>query len=461
MTNHALNTIKNLNVAKPLSLTLVALSVFCSVNAYSQETDQQRIQSLEKRLQELEKQVQKQGSEHTQQTFIENEVILVDIPKTEQRASYEFAAPDKSIKLSNSDTVLQIGGQVWLDAIYNSGEMTNRAGFQPSSIAHEDNTTKDDTLLTVGQSKLSFKSFTPTDYGVMTTRFEFDMFDSSGDAGFHLTHLWGEIGDFGAGQTFSGFMDINSFPNTLEYWGPNSMIFVRQPQVRYNTAVSKHGRVIFTIEKSSSDFATPAVANSTDYNSNNDNTNELPDFTAAYLHSDDFGYIKSVMILRKLGYKTSTSKDTTLGWGMNISGLINLPSDDSIQYQFIYGEGIGRYVNDTCCNYYSDVAGGVDAGLNDNGNLKAIPVAGGFAYYNKQWNDKFSSAIGYSYLTVDNLNTQNDNSIKDSAYSTVNLLWSPDEQIKTGVELQYGDIQSKSGTESDNFRIQASVGFKY
>ncbi|TYK67003.1 DcaP family trimeric outer membrane transporter [Colwellia echini] len=460
---------KRFSAVKPLSLSLVTLSLLCSINAYSQQaeqqTDQKRIQSLEQRLQELEQQIQKQGLTNTQDTIeetsIENDIILINMPQTDQRASHEFAAPDKSIKLSNSDTTLQLGGQIWLDAMYNNGEMTNRAGFQPSSIAYEENVVKDDTLLTVGQSKFSLKSYTPSVYGPITTLFEFDFFNPDGDAGFHLTQLWAEVGDFGAGQTFTGFMDIKSFPNVLEYWGPNSMVFVRQPQVRYNTAVSKNGRIIFTVEKSYSDFAIPSSVNVGNDAYNNDNTNELPDITAAYLHSGNFGYIKSAMILRKLGYETTTAKDSTIGWGVNVSGLINVLEKDSIQYQFIYGEGIGRYVNDTCCSYYNGETGGVDAGIDLSGNLVAIPVAGGFAYYNKQWAPKWSSAIGYSYLKVDNLDTQKALSIKDSTYTSVNVIWSPTVQVKTGVEFQYGDIQSKSTYEADDFRIQASVGFKY
>ncbi len=449
-----------LHKKKYLSLSLVALSTLIATAANGEQTDAERIKNLEQRLIELEQQVQVQEKKTSNQATTEkspsSKVAPAEIPKTAQRSSHAFDAPDKSIVLSNSNTTLQLGGQIWLDAIYNNGEMTNRAGFQPSSIAYDDNTTKDNTLLTAGQSKLSFKSYTPTTYGAMTTRFEFDMFDSQGNADFHLTHLWGEIGDFGAGQTFSGFMDINAFPNTLEYWGPNSMVFIRQPQIRYNTAVSKQGRVMFTIEKSGSDFAVPYYNPNPSY----DNINELPDFTGSYLHNGDFGYIKAAVILRKLGYETTTQKDTTMGFGINVSGLFTLSDEHSIQFQLVHGQGIGRYINDTCCSYYSGETGGVDAGLDDNGSLKAIPITGGFAYFNKQWDKQWSSAVGYSYLSVDNLNSQKARAIKNSSYSTANLMWS-EGHVKSGVELQYGDLQSKSGLEGDNFRIQTSIGFKY
>jgi hypothetical protein len=449
-----------LHKKKYLSLSLVALGTLTASVANAEQTDEDRIKNLEQRLIELEQQIQVQNKQTSNQSTTTQsqsaKITPLVLPKTAQRPSHAFDAPDKSIVLSHSDTTLQLGGQIWLDAIYNNGEMTNRAGFQTSSIAYEDNTTKNNTLLTAGQSKLSFKSFTPTEYGVMTTRFEFDMFDSQGNAGFHLTHLWGEIGDFGAGQTFSGFMDINSFPNTLEYWGPNSMVFTRQPQIRYNTAVSEQGRIMFTIEKSGSDFALPYNIPNPTY----DNINELPDFTGSYLHNADFGYIKAAMIIRKLGYETATEKDTTLGFGLNLSGSFTLSDQHSIQFQLVHGEGIGRYINDTCCSFYSNETGGVDAGLDANGQLKAIPIMGGFAYFNKQWDQQWSSAVGYSYLSVDNLSSQKDKSIKNSTYSTANLLWS-EGHVKAGIELQYGELQSRSGLEGDNFRIQTSVGFKY
>lgn len=463
-----------LNKKKYLSLSFAALSTLIATSVNGQQTDDERIKKLEQRLLDLEKQVQvqkKENSKHSKNKQPEsNSIPLSDLPKTSQRSSHDFDIPEKSIVLSHTNTTLQIGGQIWLDAIYDNGDMTNRAGFQTSSIAYENSVTKDHTLISAGQSKLSFKSYTPTSIGAMKTRFEFDMFDDQGDAAFHLTHLWGEIGNFGAGQTFSGFMDINAFPNVLDYWGPNSMVFTRQPQVRYSTDVSETGKIMFTIERSSSDFASPTSLPSgidlSDYNE----INELPDITASYFHNGDFGYIKTSVLVRKLGYETVNAKETTIGWGINVSGSITVNADDVIQFQVVHGEGVGRYINDTCCSYYSnekegidstEATGGVDAGLDENGGLIAIPISAGFAYYNKQWSKKWSSAIGYSYLKVDNLASQKDKAIKNSTYASTNLIWYPVSQVKAGIELLYGDIQSKSGFENDDYRIQTSVGFKY
>ena len=76
----------------------------------------------------------------------------------------------------------------------------------------------------------------PTAAGEIKTTFEFELFGTGVDAGqttFRLRHAYGELGQFGAGQTWSPFMDIDVFPNSVEYWGPNGMVFFRNVQVRW------------------------------------------------------------------------------------------------------------------------------------------------------------------------------------------------------------------------------------
>ena len=47
-------------------------------------------------------------------------------------------------------------------------------------------------------------------------------------------------GAFGAGQTWSPFMDPDVFPNSLEYWGPTGMVFFRNVQVRWMPIKGEH-----------------------------------------------------------------------------------------------------------------------------------------------------------------------------------------------------------------------------
>ena len=103
------------------------------------------------------------------------------------------------------------------------------------------------TYFGVRQSRLGVKSSTPTKYGELKTQFEFELFGTGVDAGqttFRLRHAYGELGQFGAGQNWSPFMDIDVFPNSVEYWGPNGHGLLPQRAISLDAAQGKNAVTI-------------------------------------------------------------------------------------------------------------------------------------------------------------------------------------------------------------------------
>ncbi len=89
-------------------------------------------------------------------------------------------------------------------------------------------------FFSVRQTRFGVKSSTQTAMGELFTQFEWEMFGTGVDAGqttFRLRHAYGELGSVGV--VWSPFMDIDVFPNSFEYWGPNGMVFFRNIQVRW------------------------------------------------------------------------------------------------------------------------------------------------------------------------------------------------------------------------------------
>src|SRR5512139_3502038 len=98
--------------------------------------------------------------------------------------------------------------------------------------------------LSARQSRFGARGTLPTSNGDVKATFEFDMFGVGADAGqttIRLRHAWGQWKQIGAGLTNSQFMDIDVFPNTLEYWGPNGMLFFRNVQVFYEPIAKADG----------------------------------------------------------------------------------------------------------------------------------------------------------------------------------------------------------------------------
>ncbi len=80
------------------------------------------------------------------------------------------------------------------------------------------------------QTRFGVQSGVQTGLGELFTQFEWELFGVGVDAGqttIRLRHAYGQLGHFGVGQYWSPFMDIDVFPNSVEYWGPNGMAFFR------------------------------------------------------------------------------------------------------------------------------------------------------------------------------------------------------------------------------------------
>lgn len=163
----------------------------------------------------------------------------------------------------------------------------------------------------VRQSHLGFKGYIPTSAGPIKTIFEFDMFGTGVDAGqttIRLRHAWRELGKFGAGQTWSPFMDIDVFPNSVEYRGPNGMVFFRNVQVRYTPWSSVDSNFMVAIERpgGSGDqgiYGTPLAGLSSRF--------PAPDISAHYRLAGEKGHIQVAGIYRRLNWDDRNDRNAT------------------------------------------------------------------------------------------------------------------------------------------------------
>src|SRR5262245_54214939 len=152
-------------------------------------------------------------------------------------------------------TKAEIYGFAMLDMGYQT-KQNDPAWFdvlRPTKLPSIDNQFGEDGrwFSSVRQTRFGVKTTTATARGDLKTQFEWELFGVGVDAGqttLRLRHAYGELGQFGAGQTWSPFMDIDVFPNSVEYWGPNGMAFFRNVQVRYY-AMKGDNELVFALER--------------------------------------------------------------------------------------------------------------------------------------------------------------------------------------------------------------------
>jgi hypothetical protein len=128
-----------------------------------------------------------------------------------------------------------------------------------------------------------------------------DFFGSgSAEFNYRLQQLYGSIYNVTVGQTFSPFEDPDIWPDTVDYEGPNSMIFARFPLVRYKLDLAEGWSANGGLTESNtqvSNFDGEPVSG----------VDHAPDFAFNLRgESADLGHIQFSTVFRDLGAKDPT-----------------------------------------------------------------------------------------------------------------------------------------------------------
>ena len=318
-------------------------------------------------------------------------------------------------------------------------------------------------VLSVRQSRIGVQGKLPVGAHELFTKFEIDMFGVGGDEGqttIRLRHAYGEWGQLLAGQTHSLFMDIDLFPNTIDYWGPAGMVFLRNPQIRW-TPLQGANSFAVAIEKPGNDIDEGAIRTVDPTllpgGARLQSDEAYPDITAQVRMNRDWGHLQLGGILRRLGYETvgaagNNPDGRETGWGLDLSSNIKFGAD-TLRLGVVYGEGIASYMND----------GGVDlaaAGATPF-DVEAVPLLGVVAYYDHYWSEQWSSSIGYSSTEVDNRDLQAGDAFDKGEYASVNLLYAPHPRILMGAEYLWGKRTDNDGDSGEDNRLQFSVKYSF
>lgn len=277
------------------------------------------------------------------------------------------------------------------------------------------------------------------------TFLQIDFFGPNGTTAPRLRHFYAQIANLLVGQTFTNFMDPDAFPDTLDTQGPNAGISVRIPQMRYSFGFGKGSSLYLSLETPSSNIAFDVEGEPAS------SYNPAPDGTIRFLQEWERGHLQVAADFRDLAVKLpdDLGNESTLGWGVNVTGGLNVYGLDNIVFQAAYGHGISRYVGDT--------AGlNLDAALKSDTNLslEALPLLATYGSYQHYWTPSVRSNGTFSFVQVSNTDFQPISTYHKATYSSANLIWNPLGSLDLGVEVLYGWVGDKGGFHSDATRIQ-------
>ena len=198
------------------------------------------------------------------------------------------------------------------------------------------------------QTRFGVKGFQPTKYGELKTTFEFELFGVGVDTGqttFRLRHAYGELGHFGAGQTWSPFMDIDTFPNSIEYWGPNGMAFFRNVQVRW-MPIQGDTRLTIALERPGSSQDPGRLEDRIEI-ANVLSRFPYPDLSGEFRWGGKRGYLEAAAIVGNTRLddvlKDQFNLDQNVNrWGVNLTSNLKFGAKNVLKAGYVFGEGMRR-----------------------------------------------------------------------------------------------------------------------
>jgi len=344
---------------------------------------------------------------------------------------------------------LAIGGFVKTVAIADSDAEAMGADFLPSTLgarrSDKDGAFSVDATIT----RLYLDARAPTPSGALRGYLESDLNDKNdGNVVLKVRHAYGTwanaYGTLTAGHTWSTMMDLKILPEGLTEPTVSGAIFTRQAQIRWSQPLDSQFTLNAAIENPNSNDVfsnTPTLGKTS-----------IPDVVLG-LEYDQAGawHLRLNSIMRHIKVDMPAGgDDEDLGWGLSLTGHLNLLETDRLIFSGAYGEGLGRYL----LGIQSTDGAAVDPVRNE---LKLRDNWGTFATYAHHWTEKYRSSVMVGYADSDPLGWQAPGTLDNSMFAGVNLMWQALPYLSLGIEYDYGRRENKDNSDLDNHRLMFGV----
>jgi len=288
-------------------------------------------------------------------------------------AEEEKPLPPGSFKIPGTQTVLTLSGYAQLDTAYDfmardpqieDRDWAIHAANLPLNNTYEVRRKSGQLYLTARTSRLGVSTMTKSDFADIGVNLEGDFNSGNILSGqtftnsvlFRLRHAYGTLsGKYGTllfGQSWSTFLDLPSYAETVDFNGPGSIPLIRQPQLRYTLPIGDSVSLALAAENG------PGTDRNgvTDSNGPTRRMQQIPDLIAVLGFKGDWGSASLGGVT--LQYKNAAAPAVTTGpnqraegegyskqgWGVRAAAALKLPWGDRLRAYGAGGNGIGRYL---------------------------------------------------------------------------------------------------------------------
>ena len=338
---------------------------------------------------------------------------------------------DEDLTFGIGGTTIEIYGYVKLDLVRDFGYELGNTTFGLVGLNNA-TPTGDFTNETLAQTRLGFRTWTPTDFGDFTTNLEYDLYGDGRD--FSTGENYEErpriakvgLGPFSLGKDWTTFMPLSSYPVTLDFLGVGGIPFARRPQLRYTQDIMGDYVLDLAIEESDNDLV------------------DSPVYVAALAYDTDPLLLRGSLLA---GETENAVGQTDDAYGVNLSTTAQLWSGATLDAAVTFGQGIASYL----------VFGGND--LDANGH--AIENRSAYIGLSQTVGDKLTLRAIYGYRH-DNTSAPvagTDAETLTTLHLNAQYEFVPNATV--GIEYFHGTKDDFAGDEFDVDRVQASLQYTF
>ncbi|UYW00462.1 hypothetical protein K5I29_07800 [Flavobacterium agricola] len=353
---------------------------------------------------------------------------------------------------NDSPWSLDFSGYVQADVIVDNKKLTYIDGYYPTYM--ESNQTDYNTYITMRQTLVGV-GINNNDAG-LRGYVEFNFIGPNNQTQFNLRKIYLTYKNWLIGQDWSTLNDLGTWPNLLDFNGPNAALYARRIQIKYLEKISSKIEYAFSLE----DPNTPSLTlpeNDFMWKKNQ----IFPNVVGAFKYGAK-SYIRGAAILSPISYKRNLNlsndmqkMQTTLGYGIHASSLLYTNALSNFKLVAAAGSGIATNV----ISFWEE---GYDAVVDPNNptRLQKLPVYSGVAAYEHWWNNRWSSVLFYSYSNVGKGKYMEKNQYKTIQHFGINTIYQPTSYFKTGFDFTYGFVDRyQVSTTFESARLQLSTAF--
>ena len=256
------------------------------------------------------------------------------------------------------------------------------------------------------------------------------------------------------GYTYGGFMDVGAVPTTIDYQGPDGAAFYRAMQIAYSYHGWKNVRLNASIE-------VPEV-NGTINNGLEIAQQRMPDFTfSAQYNWSHNSHLRLAGIVRSMTYTNNLSNHpkAITGYGLQLSGNLNLAEKWRFYGQATYGKGIAQYLNDI-----STLNVDLVPDPEQEGKMQTLPMMGWYAGVQYNLTPKLFVSSTYSMTRLYSRHgypADEPSFYRYGQYLAANAIWSVTPNMQVGAEYLRGRRSNFDGSGHHANRVNLLVQYSF